>query len=65
MLALVEYRASLCPNCHGDLAETTAHELWDVPPPIRCHKCTHIAVAQENHTGKQLSALRWGAKRRG
>lgn len=65
MLALAEYRQMHCPGCGGDLLETTTHEAWDALPPLRCHKCTAIAIAQEHHDGKQPTALRWGATRRG
>ena len=65
MLSLAEYRASRCDGCGGDLAETTTHEVWDPLPPLRCHKCTAISVAQDVHDHKHLSALRWGATRRG
>jgi hypothetical protein len=65
MLALAEYRAGTCPGCGGQLAETMTHETWDALPPLRCHRCTVIAIAQDHHDGKQPTALRWGATRRG
>lgn len=61
MLALAVYRASRCEGCGGDLAETTSHEQWNVPPPMRCHRCTAIAIAQDAHDHKHLHALRWTA----
>lgn len=65
MLALAEYRAGRCDGCGGQLEETTTHETWDALPPLRCHKCTVIAIAQEGHDHKHVTALRWGAVRRG
>lgn len=67
MLALSLWRSQHCQGCGGDLEETTIHETWDVPPPLRCHRCTAIAVHQEQHAKdhKHTHALRWAAYRRG
>lgn len=47
MLALAAYRATLCPHCSGNLAETTdpANERAYASEAVRCHKCTSQAVA--------------------
>lgn len=65
MVALAEYRARICPGCGGDLLETLGHEDWEALPPVRCHKCTVIAISQERFDGQHPHALRWGAKRQG
>jgi hypothetical protein len=66
MLALAHYRASHCPDCHGELRHTLTVEDWDVDPPIRCHRCTAIAEAATRHAKdhKHLHALRWTASPR-
>lgn len=55
MLALAEYEADTCSGCNGRLSQTTIPEgdpeaiTWDVPPPVRCHRCTALAVARDQH----------------
>lgn len=64
MLALAEVRAMTCSGCGGDLGETTTHEDWVPLAPLRCHRCTAIAIAQDGHDAKHPQALRWGAELR-
>jgi uncharacterized protein with PIN domain len=69
MLALAELDARRCVGCGGDLAETLATEAEDwVPlPPVRCAKCTRIAIEQDDYVKdktKHMHALRWAAQRR-
>lgn len=49
MLGLALYRSSRCPNCDGDLAETTDEDNEDgyTSTSVRCHKCTQIARASK------------------
>lgn len=66
-LALIEYEASKCPGCGGQWSETTSPDAeygWHVPPPIRCHKCTALAAAQEGDERHHPQALFWTAERR-
>jgi hypothetical protein len=49
-VALARYEAELCPGCRHPLAETTDpanEERYVVPHPIRCHRCTATAQAQD------------------
>jgi len=67
MLALAEIEASTCGGCGGDLHETlsTEAEEWIVDPPIRCAKCTIIAIRQDEYgkdKTKHMQALRWIAR---
>jgi NAD-dependent SIR2 family protein deacetylase len=55
ILALAEYKSSLCPRCHGDMEETTdpAHEDRYVPKlPIRCHRCDGLIRSENAYTEK-------------
>lgn len=65
MLALDLWRSLQCSGCGGHLMETTEHEDWVPEPPTRCHRCTVIAIAQQNSNRPQPLALMWGASRRG
>lgn len=50
MLALAEYRNSMCGRCGGDLHETTdpANEGAYRPKlPIRCHRCDGLIRSEE------------------
>lgn len=68
MLALAEYQDLTCSGCGGWLPETTAVEAegWRVPQPVRCGKCTAIAIGQDHHAQdhKHIHATRWIAERR-
>jgi hypothetical protein len=63
MLAHAAYQSTRCGGCGGDLRVTTSVEDWDVPPPMRCHRCTAIAVHTDAHAKdhKYMHALRWAA----
>lgn len=67
MLALSEYRASLCPcGCGHPARETLAQEgthRWHVPPPSRCGARDAMALAQTTEY-ERPSALLWHAERR-
>lgn len=65
MVALSAWRQGRCEGCGGGLEETLAHEEWEALPPVRCHKCTALHIAQERFDGPHPHALRWAAKRRG
>jgi uncharacterized protein with PIN domain len=50
MLALAAYRKTRCPNCGGDLGETTAAENEDRylhEPPLQCFRCVGLARSAE------------------
>ena len=67
MLALHEYEGLVCSGCHGWLPETCEPDVqFRVPPPTRCHRCTAIAAAQEEHAknSSYIEATRWTAERR-
>lgn len=71
MLALAEVEGDECPGCHGPLVETTAPEnerAYIVKPPVRCHRCTALAVAADKHRGagevRHEHALLWVAEKR-
>lgn len=52
MLALDQYRADLCPNCKGDLHETTDvanDDGYRLTPPIRCHRCTGLSRSADRY----------------
>lgn len=65
MVALAQLERITCDGCGGDLTVTlgTEAEDWTVEPPIRCGKCTAIAIRQDSHAKdhQHLSALRWFA----
>lgn len=66
-LALLEFEASKCPGCGGVWEETTdpkSEGRWNVPPPVRCHRCTALAVAQHGEKYHHASALFWQAHKR-
>jgi hypothetical protein len=65
MVALSLWRDGRCAGCGGSLDETLAHEDWEALPPLRCHKCKAVAIAQDRFEDKHPHTLRWGAKRRG
>jgi hypothetical protein len=72
MLALADLEAGECHGCGGDLEETTDPEndgRYAVGTPIRCHKCTALAIAKENHAKqgevRHPEALMWPASLRG
>ncbi len=50
MLALAAWRASRCPGCGGDLAETTNPDNQNryLTEALRCHRCTalHMSAAE-------------------
>lgn len=55
MLALDQYRADLCPTCHGDMHETTAIENdggYRALAPIRCHRCAELSRSAERYKGE-------------
>lgn len=70
MVALAEWRSTLCPLCHGPREECEAFEnenAYTVPPPSRCHKTTALLRAQESRSkkpGPQDNALLWAVTRR-
>lgn len=50
MLALADYRATLCPVCGGPMADCTAPEnerKFKTDLPTRCHRQTATLAAQE------------------
>lgn len=54
MLALAEHRDSLCPNCGGLLAETTAAESEYEAEALRCFRClafsrNHDVYREDQH----------------
>lgn len=65
MVALQLWREGRCDACGGNLDETLSNEDWEALPPLRCHRCTAIQIAQERFEGQHPYALLWGAKRRG
>lgn len=69
MVALAEIELRTCDGCGGDLHETlsTEAEDWAVEPPIRCAKCTRLAMQQDEYAKDKhphMQALRWLARRR-
>lgn len=68
MLALSEYRASLCPcGCGHPLRETAAQEgthEWTVPPPVRCLARDALSIAQNTAQRDRPEALLWRVERR-
>lgn len=51
MLALAEYDTDVCPGCGGLLSETThqdADGAYTTDPPVRCHRCTVLAIARKD-----------------
>lgn len=73
MLALAEWESSRCQVCGGDLTEcwdATGERAFTVPPPIRCHRATAIAVARKPYdTDAAVTAphalLFWAERREG
>lgn len=61
MLALVGYRASLCPTCGGPIEECgpESEGRWQVPPPRRCYRMDVLAVEQKNSKRPRPEALMW------
>lgn len=50
MLALAAHRDSLCPNCSGRLADTTAPEnarAYKAELPTRCFRCEAFGISHE------------------
>lgn len=69
MLALTDQHALTCDGCGGWLPDTTAREADDGYRGVmtaRCHACTAIAIAQEQHAAgsRHMHATRWTAERR-
>lgn len=66
MLALDLYDRLRCPECGGDLRDTTEHDDWIVEPPVQCHRCEAIATAQDAYAKdyQHPQTFRWTAKRR-
>lgn len=68
MIALGRYRAMACSGCGGHLPDTTAgddQDVWDADLPIRCHRCTAIAVRRDQYRDTpQPQALLYTAHRR-
>lgn len=80
MLALADVEAAACGGCGGDVEETTSPEHdrnnpqrvahYEVPPPVRCHRCTELARAQDAASNPPQgraphpfpSALLWSAQ---
>jgi hypothetical protein len=49
-VALIAMEENRCPNCGGPINECTdpaTEGLWKVPLPVRCHRATALAQAQE------------------
>lgn len=65
MLALLEYRASLCACGCGHLARETTDERfeWRIPDPVRCFARTALTIAQKAERPNP-EALLWRAERR-
>jgi hypothetical protein len=65
MLALEIWRRGRCPSCGRNTDECTTHELWEIPPPTRCHVSTALAVARKPYLegSPQPEALLWRAER--
>ncbi|HEX5996944.1 MAG TPA: hypothetical protein VFY84_17515 [Jiangellales bacterium] len=67
MLALAEYRASLCPcGCGHKAADTLAMEgthQWRVRK-VRCHARDQLAVAQNAYNGQRPEAVLWSVEKR-
>lgn len=65
MLALDLYRRMTCTGCGGWMPETTTHEAEDyaVSLPVRCGRCTALAIAQDRHaeSSQHMHATRWDA----
>ena len=63
MLASLRADALTCGGCGGWLPESLNHEAEDyvLTPPVRCGRCTALAIRQEQHATdhKHLHALRW------
>lgn len=56
MLALKTYRDLRCPNCGGDLAETTKAEnedRYEHELPYTCHRCVAFARSYEAYASEQ------------
>lgn len=68
-LALAQYENELCEGCGHPLAETSLPERefdYLTDPPIRCHRCTAIEMAQEAVQSKpQPGALHLSVRLRG
>ncbi len=63
MLALTEYRDSLCPcGCGHQVRDTTADETsveFRVLPPARCLARDALSMAQQAHNRERPEALIW------
>jgi hypothetical protein len=66
MVAYEAYQRLICGGCGGYLPETTEEDAaYTVDLPIRCHRCTAIAVASDAHRETPNNhALRYPARRR-
>lgn len=67
MLALSEYRASLCPCGCGYLSDETRgaanEDRFTVPPPYRCYARDAMVEAQEAFKNPRPQAVLWTAQR--
>ena len=72
MLALTHIEHDACPGCSAPLSETTeqnAHgtslHKYEVPPPVRCWRCTALLKAQDEQDKDtpQMPALMWLVQR--
>lgn len=72
MLALAAHRDSLCPNCGGHLADTTAPEnarQYKAELPTKCFRCeafsiSHDAYTEQPHPMSYLHEVPFKPKRR-
>jgi hypothetical protein len=70
MIALQEYRASLCPLCgwrREICGNSKNSHLIEIPTPERCYVATNLEVAKDRETAngavvQQPSARLWGAR---
>lgn len=60
ILALEYWRAGLCANCHGELAQTADKDAgpggaWMYKPlaPTRCHQCTALMASDAAYSGNK------------
>lgn len=69
MLALSEYRASLCPCGCGFRSEETRGgdkaDLFTVPPPYRCYARDALVAAQDAFTNPRQQAVLWQVQKVG
>lgn len=52
MLALGQYEETLCPNCRGDLTQTSKPEneyRYAAELPLTCHRCVAFAASHDTY----------------